>query len=438
MLVPHLPVSAYQADVRARRTSLPLGAADAVPLGGGSPQDPTDEHAGWVVVATALHRMADLAPAQRPAIAAGAARAWGAAGIRFDPGLVAALAAVDRPHGAPAVEPSASAAQALTAIRQVVEAMENGGAFHLAFTTLAAAERAFAHAGPGPVGWTRAQRGRVARQLGELEAALDLYASAGELGQEAGDVALVGRAAASRGIVANMRGNYPEARAACLDALAVAGHVPSVAALAHHTLMVGAQVAGDVNAALEHGWRAFEGAAGDATHRADALINLAEIVRKAGHPAAAIQGFRAGLRLTLLARLRLPALGGAARAAAALGDRAQLAEFTRLLAAEGPASGQPYEYALAFVELAEAHAAVGQMGRAQRYAAEAAAIGVARGFHEVAYRAGVMTAAEPAMPAAARADDTTGGASALTPFSRTVIRRVTELREETEFAVLVG
>ena len=249
------------------------------------------------------------------------------------------------------------------------------------------------------------------------------------MGEACGDRELTGRAAVGRGILANMRGNYPEAHAAYEAALAAALDVPAVASMAHHGLMLAASAAGDVNAALAHGWRAFESAAGDPTRRADMLINLAELCRKVGQYAAALRGYQAALVLTRLPRLRLAALDGAAVAAAHVGNRALLAELTRTAEAEIASSGLPYESAVAWLALAEAPARVGAAAEVARSRARAMELAMAGGFHEVRYRAEALAVQKVTSPP---------GSGELTDTSRDVVRRLAELPDDASLAVLVG
>ncbi|MDQ3867754.1 MAG: enoyl-CoA hydratase-related protein, partial [Actinomycetota bacterium] len=52
----------------------------------------------------------------------------------------------------------------------------------------------------------------------------------------------------------------------------------ALGSIAYHCLMVSAGVAGDFNAALVYGWRAFEGAAGDPAREAEMLINVSQFL----------------------------------------------------------------------------------------------------------------------------------------------------------------
>ena len=373
----------------------------------------------WLVVATAVHRLAQLPPDARREYAERAAAVWRDAPTLVPDEVSDAFAHFGEPDGS----------QRMVLVMQgMVEAMENAGAFQLAYTMLAAVRATLRDAGPRAIGLVLAQQARVARQLGELDVAFDLYDAAAELAESSGDRELAGRALLGKGNVACMRGNYPEAGDAYVAALAVAGDVPAIAAGAHHGLMIRASVAGDVSAALSHGWEAFESAAGDAARRADLLINLAELCQRVGEHAAALHGYRAALVLTSLTRLRLAALGGAAVAAAHLGDEDLLAELTRSAEAEMAGSGQPYENARTWLELAEAHMLLGENTQAARYLAHATELARSSGFHEIQYRADALEQAGAPRPSA----------EALTQASRAVVLRLAGLPENADAQFLAG
>jgi hypothetical protein len=99
-------------------------------------------------------------------------------------------------------------------VQAVVAQEEQAGAFVLAFSTLAALRRALS-----PVldrrteGLVLAQQGRVARQLGALSAAAELYAGSVRAARAARAPDVTARALIGSGVLASMRGNYPEARA---------------------------------------------------------------------------------------------------------------------------------------------------------------------------------------------------------------------------------
>jgi tetratricopeptide (TPR) repeat protein len=377
-----------------------------------APDDARLEREGgtWLVVAQAFHRLAELAPDDRGAYVGRLLDAWRANDElveRLPADLAPALA---QAAGDEAGDAAAGIARTLAALGLLVEDMERTRAFHLAFTTLGLGRRAFAQASARSRGLVLVQQARVARQLGDLASAAELYDTADAAGREGGDAEVRGRAAIGHGLLANMRGNYPAARQAFGAALDLAGQVPSVSLLAHHGLMTGAISARDVETALVHGWRAFAGTVGDADRRADLLANLGEVSRMANAPDVALSCYLAALSLTRLDRICLAALGGGVLAAVDLGDVERLDALTREAEATIARSSQPYENAFALVELAEAHAGVGRMARAGEYAARAATLAQAGGFHEVAHRVELVRerlqrpAAEPRASRPARSD----------------------------------
>lgn len=365
-----------------------------------SPGNADVERAGgeWLVVAQALHRLSGLPPAERRAYVGRLVPAW-----RSNAALMQALPEALLPALADVHDGGGDAVDRFQrALATLTEAIERAGAFHLAYTMLGLGRAICPLASAHAHGLLLVQQARVARQLGDLASAAELYASAEDVGREAGDDEVRGRGAVGRGILANMRGNYPAAREAFRQALAVSGYLPAVALHAHHGLMTGAIAAGDVETALVHGWRTFAGTMGDADRRADLLANLGEVARMAHAPEVAMSCYLASLRLTRLDRIRLAALGGAVLAAAELGDVEQLDVLTGDADAVIARANQPYENAFTLIELAESHAAVGRIEAARGYAARAAALAAARGFHEVAHRVELVRARLDAAAPASR------------------------------------
>lgn len=370
---------AYAADRAAR--------PDATGIG------PCDE--AWLVLAGRLHARAQREPF--PPMSAHEA-SFGDAVI----GL--AHAALDRAdHDATALP------AALDAVRAVAESMERAGAFHLAGALLRDAQLACGgQLDPVAEAALHWQRARAARQAGDLEAAADGYAAAVAHARRGDDRWIEGRALLGAANVANMRGNYPEARARYREALRRTRAVSALAPLAHDAhqgLALAAIAARDLDAALAHGWLAYR-ASDDPDARAHALLNAAEACRLAGEDAAALRAALQALDVATVARLRLPALGTAAVVAARLARRA-LVRVLRARVTRETAAG-PYERAFTLVEFAEAWVVLGDASRAGDDAREALALAEPRGFHEVSFRATAVTARVAAMdaPSAVPALDT--------------------------------
>jgi tetratricopeptide (TPR) repeat protein len=309
----------------------------------------------------------------------------------------AALAQVITPGDASGDEPSPIGGAGLPAqVVALADEMEARGALRLAWATLALVPQAFADVPTGTLGLALAQRARIARKVGDLEVASDLYADAARIGRATRDAALVARATVGRGVVARVRGNYPEARA-CFEAGARAAARAGLRDLeghARHGLLVAAAAARDFDAALRHGWAALSLVAGDPVREAELLINLAAVSSDAGAPASAVHAYLAAADRAREARVRLPALGGAALAAAQAGDVGLLDRITRALRAELPIAGLPYEVAQANTLLARAWGEAARLGTSPTVAAQwsrefaAAARDAATrfGFHELAHQ----------------------------------------------------
>ncbi|AHG92533.1 Tetratricopeptide repeat-containing protein (plasmid) [Gemmatirosa kalamazoonensis] len=342
---------------------------------------PDEASARWLVVATVLARLGQVDAADRAGYAHGCAEA-------VEP-MARELLAWRGPAA-----PDALAGL----VQREVEAMERAAALHLALSALQSLVPLLADDALVRRGHVLAQLGRVARQMGELDAATRYYESARDLAARAHDDELAARAAVGLGVVHGQRGNYPAARDAYRRALAAAPAGSPIARGAHHGLMLAATAAEDYDAAFEHGWQAFVHAHDDAEGRAEMLINLARLCRKVGEYAAALRAFQASLGLTTVRRLQLPALGGAVLAASALGDHAT-ADALSAVAERLAAAGEPaYERACAWIDLASGALTRGARGAAERYVHTARAITIPAGFHELTWQTDDMANALAAAP----------------------------------------
>lgn len=380
-------------------------AADVARLNGREPVGPADD--AWLALAQAVTRAAALPPTQRPTVlAAGADRlcallptdlspaarrtlAAAAEGLHAFAARLGRWRAADRTPACCAADGRATA-DALAAVQQVVAEQEQAGAFLLAFSTLAALRVAIA-----PVldargqGLLLAQQGRVARQLGALTTAAELYDSAVRMARAARAPDVAARALIGSGVLASMRGNYPQARDFFRRGLRAADRAndAELQRAGHHGLLVAAFAADDVDTALAHGWAAVRGLSEDASEaRAEMLANLGEVGRQAGEHRAALGACLSALELTDLSRIRLPALGTAVLAAARLGEHKLLAFLARDVERTVARSGQPYENARALINVAEAYVGSGAPVAA-RYASSAANLAESGNFHEISARA---------------------------------------------------
>ncbi len=412
------PLRAYSRDLDARQGATTLGPSDAL----------------WLELALALYRLAGLGPDARAAYVIALGDPEQAIPADIDDSS-------DQPDASPIRVPSllldlaqpgddASRFEALSVLQGIVVAMENDHAFHLAFATLSAARRALPDLPALPTGRLMAQQGRVARQLGDLETAADLYAMVRELGTLHEERELLVRGHVGAGLIAETRGNFPEARRQYHLTLEHAEAAPRVAAAAHHGLMIVASRAGDIGTAFRHAWAGFELVAGDPVRRIDLLINLAELARAAGEARVALRAFGTALEHTDLSRLRLPAIGGAAKSAAALGDRSAVMSLGARAEREAAASGIPYENAKLWLELAEAFLELDDVRRAADYARRAGEIAESHAFHELDIRA-----AELAQGIVGRGDR--GSFEESDATARDILRRLDALADAGR-AVVVG
>lgn len=426
LLVPLAPYEAYAADVDRLNGRAPLGPADDA----------------WLLLGHTLARAATLPRAQRAAVCVAGAHTAAAllpeqapergddrplgvlgAAVEAVGDLAAQLAAVDSAPDAERLHAAVGALQAMIAQQ------EQAGAFLLAFSTLAAA-----HGALRPVldarcrGLLLAQQGRVARQLGAFATAAQLYRAASRAARVADAPDVAAAACLGAGVLASMRGNYPEARIYYRRALRYATHAGSAfhQRASHHGLLIAAFAANDVDTALAHGWAAVRGLPEDAgDERAEALLNLGEVGRQAHEFRAALGACMNALELTDLPRLRLPALGTAARAAAALGEQRLLEFLAQDVERTVARSGQQFENARALVELAEALDGINDE-LALRYAARAHDLAEVGTFHEITARADRVVAGN--LPAR---DDGTGALSldraARSPRAQAVLRSLEAL-----------
>jgi tetratricopeptide (TPR) repeat protein len=385
MLTRRSPLAAYRDDLAK------LGDRDAF----------GESDATWLTVATILHHGVDTPADSRPPLLATLREVVGS-----DPALSPALTVVDCD---PPTEFELDAVSPI--VRAVVERMEDDGALSLAYSTLAILADADLRLSVLERGRVLAQLGRVAWKEGALDTAREQYRRVEILGRAASSAELRARAWLGYGIVAQLRGNYPEVRkwsARAADQADRAG-LAAVGSIAYHNLMVSAAVAGDFNGALGYGWRAYQGSIGDAACEAEALLNLSELLLRSGHADSAIRGFTAVLDRRPRARIALPALGGVAKAASVLGDdigvRAARLRAERWMAS----SGLPYQSAALLLELSEALARIGDFADAKSCRARALEIAERHAYHEIAHRlAELDIVLEPSRPEVPHALDPQG------------------------------
>lgn len=419
MLAVESPLEAYRSDLERNPGQEDFGSSDTL----------------WLLVAHCLSRVARAANATQAALAVTCANALreftapqslaGDEQARNLDLLSSGLRNLESREGADALS---------RAVRGFAAQMCDAGALSTGFTTIAFARQISRAASDRERGLLAADQARVARQLGDLETAHDLYLIAEGIGERAADAGLLARVNVGRGVIARVRGNYPSARTHFERSLEFATEAGSedLLALAHQGLMVTSIIGEDYDAALRHGWRAYELARGDAQGESEALGNLAHICMVTGHPRAALSGFMAALSRAHALRFRLPHLGSAVLSAARCGEMRTLQRLTRDLERTIECSALPYENAQGYLYLAQAYAAIGNVEQSNKYREHTRRIAKARGFFEV------MHAIQPEQFDRHFASGSIPATVELAPASKGVVDSLGAMQVDEDVVVLVS
>jgi tetratricopeptide (TPR) repeat protein len=271
--------------------------------------------------------------------------------------------------------------------RRVADRAEQAGALDLANSLLFALERISRMLPPVEHGRVLAQRARVARKANAYDAALALYKRVATLARTLDSGELRARTSVGFGVLAQFRGNLPLAarhfRTAAREAKRAGA--TDVLRVAQHGQLTIAAKRGDFSAALVHGWHAYRDAWGNSEAEAEMLLNLAQLAFDVGRTDAALAGFTAALARRPGPRLALPALGGAGRAAAALGRRDLLQRYARLVDAYEGDQSFAYPIASALLDLALGFADHDSAAACSRVTA-ALGLTAKHGFHELDFQ----------------------------------------------------
>jgi tetratricopeptide (TPR) repeat protein len=380
MLCPYSTPLAYREDLRLHPGRESFGEQDDM----------------WILIAHTIERMADVSPADRAVYARrvgdGLSETLQDGERKSEPvpilspsvrKVLAHLRAIDRPEGID---------ELFHAGVSVASDMEDAGVFHLAFSTLGHLRLALPEASARFHGWALANQARIARQLGEMESAAELYSAAEELARSHDVAEVAARASYGMGGLALMRGNLPRARTQYERALATAREASSEAlvGLAHRGLLVVNAKAGAFDDAIRHGWHAFERASGDPASQAELLANIASVCFDCGHYDASFAAFVVAALWGRILRVSLPSLAGAALAAAHLGRREHLAVLTQRINRDLSEGAPPYESAQVLLDLARAYEEIRDPA-ANEYASRARSIGIAHQYFEIVHAAREIT-----------------------------------------------
>ncbi|MCC6774197.1 MAG: hypothetical protein IT360_23635 [Gemmatimonadaceae bacterium] len=376
MLAPLSPLDAYRTDLDRQQRRSEFGNADTV----------------WLLLAHCLARLSKVGDAVRDQLALQSANA-----LRDLADSAQESEVFDSAHlndlrmmiaGLSAIETRAGADSVSRACRGFAARMAESGALAVAFSVIGFARTVAADGSDRERGLLAADQARIARQLGELDSADELYKTASAIGERSSDAELRSRASLGRGVISRVRGNYPKARAYFEHGLTLAEAAESreLEFFAHQGLTIVTCVTGDSDASIRHGWDAYRLAAGDVTREAESLANLAQLCLEYGYSRASLSGFMAALARTNRVRIRLAALGGAALAAGRLEERSTLTRVSREITETIEGSALPYENAQALFHLSAGYLAVGDEVTSERFRKEVQTIAKARGYFELQER----------------------------------------------------
>ncbi len=270
--------------------------------------------------------------------------------------------------------------------RVAAEEMEREGCFEMAYTTVASAARIVVRSDAAGALSASNHLARIARQLGDLATAQEIYESVVEEAGRRGFRSVRGYALAGLGNIATMHGNRPAQHRYFSEALAVAPTGSALEAAARWGLMNHALATESLADALIHGWRAYDLATTD-DERAGILSNLASVAFRGRFLEAAISGYENALRMARPTRLWLSIAASAAEAAGAGGRESLLHRLEEEGRRHGGAAAIPFEQGQWLLGLAQGWAATGAEAPAVRFAREARTLALFHEFHELAWRA---------------------------------------------------
>ncbi|MEP6618044.1 MAG: hypothetical protein ABJE47_01965 [bacterium] len=284
-------------------------------------------------------------------------------------------------------EPPADVTSLSGRIRSIAETMEEVGALQLSDTLL----EAFVAADGAATTLERARveivRARLAWKADRFDVAAERYRRAVRTARQEQSVELRVRILIGRSVMTKHLGNYPRSRlyAGKGARLAERAGLRKLAAVGYHSLMVGAAVALGLEAAIVHGWRAYELADGDTVLETEVLGNMGQVFLDAGHPVVAISAFRVVIQRSPSARILLPARGGLAIAAARLGLRHIVHEQEDAVTRNAETSATSYDMAYALLDLARARQTLGDSRTAEGHRFRSLEIASRFGFHELVH-----------------------------------------------------
>lgn len=251
-------------------------------------------------------------------------------------------------------------------ILALAEQIETAGALRLSFCMLDSARRLWYPTTSSATGSALFQQARIARTLGEMDRALDLYMALRRFAQRHRKPDLTARALNGIGVINGMRGALDAAYRSFSQARRIAGASKETAANSWHGEMSVALARHDASRALIAGHRALQCAHLPGHAAAALLVNLAGIALQAQRSGAAISMLRDASRLTRHPRVRAHVFARMALAWAVRGDAARVQAWARRLTAVAPRVAVEADVLEARLDVARALLQLGQTARARR------------------------------------------------------------------------
>lgn len=409
MLVPEAPLDAYRSDLARDKSREDFGGADTV----------------WLLTAHCLSRISRSSAQDLLTLGAqcaGALREFTEPSTEGTPvpsvEIADLMLVVD---GFSRLRSRAGADSLTRGVRGMANRMVYAGALSMAYTLVATTRRVAEEASDRERGLLAADQGMIARFLGDLDAAEEIYRGAESIGDRAKDMMVLSRAYIGRGVIDRVRGNYPRSRIYFERGLELAETVADreLMRLSHQGLTICHAIGKNFDRALQHGWSTLQLADGDSGREAEALGNLAQLCLDSGYPVAALRAYAGVLSRAVSARIALGALGGAAIAAAQAGEPNVVARASQEITARVSTSGMPYENAQALYQLAMAHATLGDIKARDDFLARARKLAKARGFFELVHKTQPEVATKALQPPSTTVN--------LTPPSREVVASLSDL-----------
>jgi hypothetical protein len=282
MLVPEAPLDAYRSDLARDKSREDFGGADTV----------------WLLTAHCLSRIGRANAPDLPTLGkqcASALRDFSEPSTEGTPTPEAELGDLLLVVEGMANILTRAGADALTrGVRGMATRMADVGALSMAYTTVGLTRRIAADASDRERGLLAADQAMIARLLGDLDAAEELYRASEFIGDRAGDMTVLARAFVGRGVVDRVRGNYPRSRIFFERALELSetAQARDIMRLAHQGLTICHAVTRNFDRGLQHGWSTLQLADCDQAQEVEALTNLAQLCLDAGFPAAALRAMR--------------------------------------------------------------------------------------------------------------------------------------------------